>query len=197
MLSAPKAGALSMTPPKAGAKSRAAATLVLLSPVGACPEAQRGGETGWGSSVPHALGVRLEWFQTSCTSRSVIDLFSNLLEQREALEFIPHGAITLAGSILQLGAILNRDHTPRIVDQTCPVQESCRQGDGGARGTQHLTEKVMGQLQPVRFHSVSTGQQPAGKPLLNVVLPVAGSRLRGLHQKAVHPLPRRKRAKYV
>ena len=66
------------------------------------------------------------------------------------------------------------------------MQEARSQGDRSARRAQHLSEKAMRQQETVGSRSIPTGQEPAGKPLLDIVQPVTDGGLRGLHEKRLH-----------
>src|SRR5882724_10940586 len=107
------------------------------------------------------------------------------LEQAKTPEFLAHSEIALAGGLLKTFAISNNHAATLVVDQSRAMEEPCRQRDGGPGGAEHLAKKIMRQRQPVGFHAVAAGQQPAGEPFFNSMQPVAYRCLRGLHDKGL------------
>lgn len=105
------------------------------------------------------------------------------LQKLEPAKFIAHDPVALAGYAFQFFAIFHCNQAAGVVDQSRLLQQPGSQGHSGAGSTQHLTEEVMGKPELVRLHPVVAGEQPAGEPFFDIVLPIARRSLRRLGQK--------------
>jgi len=94
----------------------------------------------------------------------------------------PENGITLTGRRLQAFAVDNPDVSPAVIYKSGPLQTSRRKCDGRSASTQHLAQEFMGDIEFIEPESIVNHQEPSGKPLLEIMEPVAGRTLRHLNQ---------------
>ena len=81
--------------------------------------------------------------------------------------------------------IPDREHTASIVDDSFVSQRRRGLADSRARGSNHLRDEFMRQLEAIRVRPLGREQEPARQPLYRCVEAIAKRRLR---QLVHHPL---------
>ena len=85
-------------------------------------------------------------------------LIPDNLEQPQALEFIAHRAIALAGGLLKFLPVCDGYMAARVINQADLMQDARCQRHRGSRRTQHLAEKLVGERQAVGLYPIMTGK---------------------------------------
>jgi hypothetical protein len=106
----------------------------------------------------------------------------------EACNEVADDGITLAGGAFKALAIDNLYATPAVSDKAVPLEGSGGEGDAGAAGAEHLSKKLLRQVEVIGFETVPDHQQPAGESFFYLVEAVAGGELAEDEALALHAL---------
>src|SRR5215212_2387793 len=93
---------------------------------------------------------------------------------------LPDEAIALAGGFLQARPVSDEDTAALVIDGAYSLQGARRDGDAGTAHGEHDREEFLGEWQRVGFGAVMRHQQPTREPFREIVVRVAGRRMRNL-----------------
>src|SRR4030095_7281151 len=91
-----------------------------------------------------------------------------------------HDVVARTGGTLESGAVEDRDDPAGVSDQAEGLQPARRDRDRGALRAQHLTEKLLRELEAIGSHAVVSHEQPARAARANGVTLIARQALRDL-----------------
>src|SRR5580698_2428881 len=93
--------------------------------------------------------------------------------------------VALAGCRDCAWAVEDGDLATRVTDKATLLQRAGRNGDGGAPGTEHLSDVLLRDLHLFGLDAVSERKQPAGEALFYLMEAIAEDTLRGEHHAEI------------
>lgn len=91
------------------------------------------------------------------------------------------GFVAFTACFFELRSIHNLYFTPRILDESCFLQDASSESDARSPRSEHLSEQILRQRQAMISRTVRAHQQPASEALFNFMKAVASSNLCDLH----------------
>jgi hypothetical protein len=101
---------------------------------------------------------------------------------------IADDGVALARGVFKPFAVDDLDASTAVSDKAVTLEGSSGEGDAGAAGTEHFSEKLLSQLKVIGFKAVPDHQQPASEAFFDLVEAVAGGELAKNEALALHAL---------
>ena len=111
----------------------------------------------------------------------------------QTIELFLGNSIALAGALLHPRTVEDTDRATRVVDKPSPFERVGRVRYARTPHPEHHGEKLLGERETVRMHSILSHEKPATTPLFQKMKCIASSRLGDLIEECVrvaehHPL---------
>src|ERR1700759_2959599 len=101
---------------------------------------------------------------------------------------IADDGVALARGLFQTFAIDDLDAATAVPDEAVALEGSRGEGNAGAAGAEHFSEKLLRQLKMIGFEAIPNHQQPASESFFDFVEAVAGGELAEDEALALHAL---------
>ena len=95
----------------------------------------------------------------------------------ETCNEIADDGVALARGVFKPFAVDDLDASTAVSDKAVTLEGSSGEGDAGAAGAEHFSQKLLSQLKVIGFEAIPNHQQPASESFFDFVEAVAGGEL--------------------